>query len=296
MLIQITNTCTFGCAHCMQDSTPEPQHMSGGLFRNALVLSRMAKCKFILISGGEPTDHPDWARYIDLACTGNPVQCVGLVTNGKWLGTNKEDIILEKLKRYPLLYVQITNDPRYYPDSTRKDIPAQYKRFSELCAEELGEHHVDTAMSMIDNDHRVMLANEVEHLVALGRAAEIKTLRKVARADKKNTTSCFASALVAAQVNNDLIELISVLERRLKWCHPMIDWRGGMHWSESWLCPSFFTIPDHLLLDKPMFLQIQEAACAWRPCGKCEDFKKVLEHTEPQYVQARKILGITSHQ
>lgn len=106
MLIQITNTCTFGCPHCLQDSGPTPQHMPLGLFKNALILSKMAKCQFLMISGGEPTDHPDWENYLDLACNNDDGQAVTFITNGKWLGTDKEDIILDKLrKKFDVLIV-----------------------------------------------------------------------------------------------------------------------------------------------------------------------------------------------
>lgn len=291
MLIQITNTCTFGCPHCLQDSRQTPQHMELGLFKNALILSKMAKCQFLMISGGEPTDHPNWKNYLDLACNNVDGQAVMFITNGKWLGTDKEDIILDKLRKYPLLFIQVTSDPRYYPDWSRKTIPERFALFKEKCGEELGMCHVDSSIGSNEFE-RVALIREISDLKALGRAAEVKTLRKVARACQ-STTSCAASALIAAQAKGDLVLTISLLEKTMKWCHPLVDWRGGVHWSESWLCPSFFTIPSHLLLDEPMFLQLSEAASAWRPCGKCEDYQKFLAKTDPKYVKAREILGIS---
>lgn len=291
MLIQITNTCSFGCPHCLQDCIAEPQHMSGGLFRNALILSKMAKCQFLMISGGEPTDHPDWEKYVNLACNNSDMQVVMLITNGRWLGTNKEDVVLKLLKKYPLFFVQVSNDPRYYPDWSRKTIPERFALFKEKCGEELGMCHVDSSIGSNEFE-RVALIREISDLKALGRAAEVKTLRKVAKS-YPSTTSCAASALIAAQAKGDLVLTISLLEKTMKWCRPLVDWRGGVHWSESWLCPSFFTIPSHLLLDEPMFLQLSEAASAWRPCGKCEDYQKFLAKTDPKYVKAREILGIS---
>lgn len=291
MLIQITNTCTFGCPHCLQASGPTPQHMPLGLFKNALILSKMAKCQFLMISGGEPTDHPDWENYLDLACNNADCQVVMFITNGKWLGTDKEDIVLDKLRKHPLLFIQVTSDPRYYPDWSRKTISERFHLFEEKCGDELGMCHVDSLLGS-HGFSRVALIREINDLKALGRAAEVKTLRKVARACH-STTSCAASALIAAQAKGDFISTISFLEKTMKWCRPLVDWRGGVHWSESWLCPSFFTIPSHLLLDEPMFLQISEAASAWRPCGKCEDYQKLLTKTDPKYVKAREILGIS---
>lgn len=288
MLIQITNTCTFGCPHCLHDSTPDPQHMKEGLFRNALIFSRMAKCDHVMLTGGEPTDHPQFEHYLDLACDTKYNQSVHIITNGKWLGTEMEDKLIEKMSNYRYLTIQITNDNRYYPGWSRKElmIPVKFDRFMDKCVDKFG------AEALV----KIAYCSSVDNLVTLGRCKEVKALRKIAKKSKV-TTSCFASIVVAAQAGPErFIEAIGLLESRNKWCHPLIDWCGGIHWSESWLCPSFFTIPSHLLLDKPMFLQIVEAACAWRPCGKCRDFQKVFEHNEPQYVLAREILGITSKQ
>lgn len=290
MLVQITNTCTFGCPHCLQNSRQTPQHMPLGLFKNALIFSKMAKCRFLMISGGEPTDHPDWESYLDLACNNKCGQAVMLITNGKWLDTDKEDIIIEKLKKYPLLFIQITNDSRYYPDWSSRTIPERFKKFEKKCDDELGEVQVDCATGS-NAFSRVSLIREIDDLKSLGRASKDTTLREVARSCK-STTSCVAAALIAAQAKGDLVLTISFLEKNMKWCHPLIDWRGGVHWSESWLCPSFFTIPSHLLLDEPMFLQISEAASAWRPCGKCADYQKLLKNNYPKYVLAKYILGI----
>ena len=290
MLIQITNTCTFGCPHCLQNSTPEPQHMPIGVYQNALALSKMAGCQFLMISGGEPTDHPDWDHYLDLALC-DMKQAVVLVTNGKWFGTKKEDAILKRLEIHPFLFIQINNDPRYYPDWSASEIPKLYERFMKRMNDELCSS-IDILLTMNGGLSRVSLIREVNDIKALGRAATDKTLCEVARSCN-STTSCASTALIAAQAHGDFKCAISAMEQHMNWCHPLVDWKGGMHWSESWLCPSFFTIPDHLLLDEPMFLQIAEAACAWRPCGKCEDYKKFLAKTDPKYVKAREILGIS---
>lgn len=83
-----------------------------------------------------------------------------------------------------------------------------------------------------------------------------------------------------------------VLEENNRFCKPFIDWEGGIHWSESHLCPEFFKIPPHLTMDDAMFDQIAEAAHAWRPCGKCADYKKLLNNNGPKYILAKKNLGI----
>ena len=125
---------------------------------------------------------------------------------------------------------------------------------------------------------------------SLGRAASNPDCLEVARKDKTTTTSCVAGALVSAQT--DFKTAVGALESRGNLCRPIVDWEGGIHWSESHLCPEFFKLPSHLAMDDAMFDQIAEAAHAWRPCGKCADYKKLINNNYPKYVIAKTILGI----
>jgi len=275
MLIQITNTCTFMCKHCLQDSNPEPQHMSDGLFVNALMFSRMSGSRTVILSGGEPTEHPSWAYYTDVACncTHDCKQIVILVSNGKWLGTPNEKEMLRLLSNYDNLYLQVTSVPDFYPNSGK--IVDAFDKFYENLPEEIKD--------------RVDLTTKLTSIVTLGRASRCKMCIDTAKKDKSKMMSCFSSNFVAIQT--DFINAIRHLELNGLSCHPLVDWKGGLHWSESWLCPSFFTIPEHVLLDEPMFDQIAEAACNVLPCCKCADYEKLRTNNYPKYVLAKYIMG-----
>ena len=64
MLIQITNTCHMLCPHCMQRSDAQQRHMSMETVeqcaRHAEELGVMA----VMISGGEPTEHPQFKEIV----------------------------------------------------------------------------------------------------------------------------------------------------------------------------------------------------------------------------------------
>ena len=129
MLIKITNYCSMGCSHCMEDSTPAGEHMTRETFLAALALTerlegdawRQGIPRRILISGGEATEHPDVEWFLETALAAHDVI---LITNGMWLDDPQlaAKILKPEWKR---LMVQVTNDPRFYPKqpATRSDDP-----------------------------------------------------------------------------------------------------------------------------------------------------------------------------
>lgn len=278
MLLQITNNCDNNCPHCLQACVgpKHNEHMSQGVFYNSLALFRKLGANVIIISGGEPTLHPKWDEWTREALRVAAHVCI--TTNGNWLipetNTSTAGTIVDLLRENRgRVSVQVCSDPMWYPN--HENIIAGYKRFTERFP---------------DVVKFVALETKVEHMLSLGRAASNPDCLETAKKDKTSTTSCFMGALVSAQT--DFKTTVCTLESRGKFCKPLIDWEGGIHWSESHLCPAFFKIPSHLAMDDAMFDQISEAAHAWRPCGKCADYKKLLNNNYPKYVIAKKILGI----
>ncbi len=120
MLIKITNYCSMGCNHCMEDSTVAGEHMTRETFLAALGLTerlegdawRQGVPRRILISGGEATEHPDVEWFLETVL-GRDFDVI-LITNGMWLDDPalRAKILRPEWKR---LMVQVTNDPRFYP-------------------------------------------------------------------------------------------------------------------------------------------------------------------------------------
>lgn len=220
--------------------------------------------------------HPNWYTYVDTLCSGvdyyRPV--VMLATNGKWLGTDDDEHKIRSLcDKHSNFVVQVTAVKGIYKDYDKT--VRNYHSFK----------------GMLINPEQIVLASQIEAMVSLGRANNDKQCSKLAEGNNRKMMSCFTAALVNAQTK-DYEETIRILEDKSKFCHPLVDWKGGVHWSESWLCPAFYTIPGHLLLDLPMYKCIAEAAHAWRPCGACPDYQKLLKNNYPLYVLAKHILGI----
>jgi len=112
----------MGCSHCSEDATAKGEHMSLDLFDRALDCAArlegearaMMGYPFILLSGGEPTEHPDIEKII-AKVLGDGLT-VMLLTNGMWLADEeKKRSILRKEWAYPRLLIQVTNDERFYP-------------------------------------------------------------------------------------------------------------------------------------------------------------------------------------
>ncbi len=120
MLVKVTNFCSAGCNHCMEDSTRRGAHMSEETFHKALAMTRRverdalaAGCPpLLLLSGGECTEHPDIVRLVETVVAEGfwPF----LITNGMWLGTPElRDALLRP--EWEHMHVQVTNDDRFYP-------------------------------------------------------------------------------------------------------------------------------------------------------------------------------------
>lgn len=123
MLIKVTNYCSMGCSHCMENSTVAGEHMTRETFTRALNLTARLEefawddgCwPIILLSGGECTEHPDIVGLIEEVWRRG--WTAFLISNGMWLGNPAlRSQILDHPQRTPRnLFIQITNDARFYP-------------------------------------------------------------------------------------------------------------------------------------------------------------------------------------
>lgn len=256
MLIQITNKCRMECTHCMQRSASDGKHMSMQTVDASVDFAQKSNAHVILISGGEPTEYPQFKEIVKKFLQ-FPV--VLILTNGMWI----DDIETIKTMRWLLshknVFMQVSHFSRYYP------------------------HEVNLKkMHILFPDQYICTDADGLNLLALGRTLDSPDLLEEA-ANSLGTTSCFSSALTAAQLPYP--QSIQNMESRNKFCHPLIDWKGNLHWSESWLCPSFGNITEP-------FESLCTKAQQWRPCLGCPDAKKIFSHPDPKYKVASEILKL----
>lgn len=117
MLVRITERCSMQCPHCMVEATPEGKHMTRNVFEKTVRFIKNQGIPVMLMSGGEPTDHPevlDFIRY-----SNSHGIATALLSNGEFLHRDNVCGVGGSEFRGEILNlvhtVQVTNDPRYYP-------------------------------------------------------------------------------------------------------------------------------------------------------------------------------------
>lgn len=109
MLIRLTNQCGMGCSHCLIDAKPKGDHIELDTFRDALEFAEYHNDPMVLLSGGEPTEHPQVVELTHMAKARLPV--VAVISNGMFLA----DKALSTALLDTGASFQITHDPRFYP-------------------------------------------------------------------------------------------------------------------------------------------------------------------------------------
>jgi hypothetical protein len=85
-------------------------HMTGKVFKESFKRIKNFNSKILIISGGEPTEHPQFEEYMDFVLANSDFKYVIVTSNGMFLEDPKRrDNYLSKYQ------FQITNDSRYYP-------------------------------------------------------------------------------------------------------------------------------------------------------------------------------------
>lgn len=130
MLLKITEACSMGCTHCMNDAKPDGKHMTLKTFEDSLnFLIRNHAYHSIFITGGEPTEHPVFPMFMGYAIAAlNKIhvpKVLTITTNGFWILDNlsaaKE--IVGAGNEYTMVQFQVSTDTRYYPkklDTTKR--------------------------------------------------------------------------------------------------------------------------------------------------------------------------------
>ena len=110
MLIRITNRCRMGCRHCcIEGSSCDGAHMSANVFSDCLKFIRRIGDPIVMISGGEPFEHP---RVFSFAAQAHREGFkVLLLSNGMF---SSDPEMLKRIERSAFT-IQVTSDPRYYP-------------------------------------------------------------------------------------------------------------------------------------------------------------------------------------
>lgn len=109
MLVRITEKCNMVCNHCMINAGPDGKHMERSIYEQTIRFIKSTSFPLIMITGGEPTLHPQLIEFIELA-EKEKIKVI-ILSNGTFVEDEELRNIIIKMG----VTVQITNDDRFYP-------------------------------------------------------------------------------------------------------------------------------------------------------------------------------------
>lgn len=246
MMIKITEKCSMGCSHCLNNATSNGRHMTDDTYKKVIEFQQQYGGLFCMITGGEPSEHPAFKAYIAYAKKKLPDVFITVATNGLWMIGNYYYIKTMYEKYKETLLFQVCNDPRYYP------IPIDFSH----------------PVFQLPN---VIVIKEVPKIYPQGRAL-INNLQWNAQGSK-----CFNVRAVAHQVEYKSLEyIIAMLAVKERICTPHISIDGSIRLGESDLCP----VCSHI--DKEEHEIVQDIL-SFR-CQKCNHVNKNLSDNLRQII------------
>ncbi len=197
MLLRITNRCHAGCSHCLIDgSGPNGEHMSVDLVKESVLFAERFGVSVLLVSGGEPFEHPDIERLLPIF---ERIRIVFFLSNGHFLrDKDKLDMVLRNELR-----VQVTYDPRYYK------VPVTFPE------------------ELLRNED-FMFSDEVSLLFPCRRTREAGIL------STRESPPCFNLLSIASTIG--IVDAVRLLETQGRVCGPSINIDGSVRAGESDTC------------------------------------------------------------
>lgn len=219
------------CSHCMNSSNVKGKHMTMETLIRAVRFANDHQVKMLIISGGEPTYHPEFKEFMDYV-TRHFHGMITVTTHGMYVAEPNGTAWFEQ---YPQVMFQITNDERYYP----KPLP-------------------DEAEQLCKPFKNVVICEAIGgEIYPQGRA--LRYLNVTYKKSKCKGTKCFNLRSISHHVSTyNLTQVIEMLEGAGKFCTPSIKTNGSIAMGESELCPS---IGNVLETGPTIYRRILESQC-----------------------------------
>lgn len=255
-MLKITERCTMGCKHCLNDAKPDGRDMDETTLTDTLFFlkhNNLAR-ECLIISGGEPTEHRDFDRVIDKILKFHELfKCFNVITittNGENIQNDPERfknyITLAKAAKLTLMF-QVSADVRYYP------------------------RRIQTHKRIFREEGFVLCDDCIQQIYPQGRALENNIPWKA------NCSKCFNARAISHQLSKSstLRDIEMQLFIASKFCTPHISVDGEIKLGESDLCPACATIYDDMDT-------IMENIRNFK-CNKCDHVNKNLPEIYKKY-------------
>lgn len=229
MLYWLTMQCKSGCPHCMQDcKETDESHATLEDTKRFMKFYDKIGSKKLLISGGEPTEHPNFDRHLaHILKIAKRKNVVFFATNGMFLSDPSKRKALSRIcHKYPNLFVQVSNIKGLYP---------YYEQVKEL----LHKYR--------DSKIRILLTTPISDMQKLGRARQNwEAVKDFDLKYHRIAPNCF-NMYSLAKVKGSFAEVLHFLSAELEraWCIPSImGATGDIYAGETRFCTKIGNISD----------------------------------------------------
>jgi len=239
MIIDITDKCTMQCIHCLQNCKPSNNSMMNEqTLINILENSLFVSSKAVLVSGGEPTEHPEFFEIMNKILKYSCDKTVSILSNGLWANSQKMVNKMTYLADKPNVGIQVTNDKAFYPVDVKR-VP-----HSSIYYEE-----------------------KLRILDYLGRGKNL-SINDYPHVRRRVGPMCFNMRSILHRNNvGSIVTAVRMLEIMGKFCTVMFMSNGDLSLSE---CGRFIVgnVNDENLLDKAYYF----AKANITPCDECDTY------------------------
>lgn len=237
MMIKITERCTMRCKHCMNSSEPGGHDMTIDTLDDVLkFLSNHNLGRFIIITGGEPTEHRHFDaimnHILEYQKSTRYFMSITITTNGEAIQNDPERFkdYVSSFKSFGcILLFQVSADVRYYP------------------------RRINVHKRIFREDGFVLCDDCVQQIYPQGRAYENNLEWKSVG------SKCFNVRALSKQLPDpSLASIEAYLAVKSKFCTPHIAINGDIKLGESDLCPKCASIYD---IESDIIHKIQNFKC-----------------------------------
>ena len=246
MIIQITNYCSTMCSHCSSSCDIYGKHMELDILNSVIdFIKRVDGSQILLISGGEPTEHPEFDSFIKIVRKSFFNSCIILISNGTFIfDINKTKKVKKLVSDKIINILQVRTHEKYYPNYNK-----------------IMSHKKDILFNK-----NVRFYDDGISLDALGRSKNIIS---------KKQTSCSDILKMKGLITRkfDMLSLnyiIDLLKSYNRFCKPFIDINGEIRVGESNQCVSIGNVKDNnVIINKNLY--------NFLPCNKCGQVINTIE-------------------
>lgn len=245
----------MGCPHCMSACTKQGEDFDKDNIMEFVNFFKVMGFKALTISGGEPTEHPDFLDIVNTLVWKCVPVATTIVSNGSFLeDERKTNNLIHLIKDVKRTNVNLNLDRKLVVQIT--SIKGLYKNYDFITS------HREAIENMFPANTIFFETDGIRQMRPLGRALRSPKAMEEVRKTHKGFTSCTNTYLISQQTAK-MKDFARNCEKAFRFCMPLVGPNLDVHMSESMLCPSVGNLLEHTPVE--IFKRMK----AFVPCGKC---------------------------